>query len=104
LVVNNDCIFHSWWDVLDTTLCDKLVSEFRQIAGFLGYSGFPPPIKLTTTVSTITLSLTSITFHYLIIVLFDRYQVHYYTQSLFTTNITRGWFSGRKTTRDRGEI
>ena len=30
-----------------TTLCDKVVSNLRQISGFLW---FPPPIKLTTTI------------------------------------------------------
>jgi hypothetical protein len=35
----------SWRDVLDTTLCDKFVSDLIQISGFL-----PPPIKLTATI------------------------------------------------------
>jgi hypothetical protein len=37
----------SWQGVLDTTLCDKFVSDLRQIGGFLWVS---PPIKLTTTI------------------------------------------------------
>ena len=34
----------SWQGILDTTLCDKVVSDLRQVDGFLR---FPPPIKLT---------------------------------------------------------
>ena len=33
--------------VLDTTLWDKIVSDFRQVGSFLR---FPPPIKLTVTI------------------------------------------------------
>ena len=36
---------HSWRGVLDTTLCDKIVGDFREVCGFLR---FPPPIKLNT--------------------------------------------------------
>ena len=35
---------HLWQGVLDTTLCDKFVSDLRQVGGFLR---FPPSIKLT---------------------------------------------------------
>ena len=38
------------WGVLDTTLCDKVVSDLRQVGGFLQVLGFPPPIKLTATI------------------------------------------------------
>ena len=31
--------------VLDITLCDKLVSDLRQVGGFLRILRFPPPIK-----------------------------------------------------------
>jgi hypothetical protein len=34
----------------DTTLCDKFVSDLREIGGFLRVLRFPPPIKLTTTI------------------------------------------------------
>ena len=34
----------SWRGILNTTLCDKVVSDLRQVSGFLR---FPPPIKLT---------------------------------------------------------
>jgi hypothetical protein len=37
----------SWRGVLDTTLCDKFVSELRQVGGFPRVPRFPPPIKLT---------------------------------------------------------
>jgi len=32
---------------LDTTLCDKFISDLRQVGGFLRVLRFPPPIKLT---------------------------------------------------------
>ena len=38
--------------------------NFARSLVFLGYSGFPPSIKLTATVSNITLFLTPIIFHY----------------------------------------
>jgi hypothetical protein len=40
------CAFdsRSWQGVLDTTLCDKFVSELQPVGGFLH---FPPPIKVT---------------------------------------------------------
>jgi hypothetical protein len=37
----------SWQGVLDTTLCDKFVSDLQQVGGLLR---FPPPIKLTATI------------------------------------------------------
>jgi hypothetical protein len=37
----------SWRGVLDTTLCDKVFSDLRQIGGFLRVLRFPSPIKLT---------------------------------------------------------
>ena len=40
----------SWRGVLDTTLCDKVVSDLRQVGGFLRVLRFPPPMKLTTTI------------------------------------------------------
>jgi hypothetical protein len=33
------------------TLCDKVVSDLRQVGGFLRVLRFPPPIKLTATLS-----------------------------------------------------
>ena len=33
-----------------TTLCDKVVSDLRQVCGFLRVLQFPPPIKLTATI------------------------------------------------------
>jgi hypothetical protein len=33
--------------VLDATLCDKVVTNLRQVSGFLQVLRFPPPIKLT---------------------------------------------------------
>jgi len=36
--------------VLETTLCDKFVSDLRQVSGFLRVLQFPPPIKLTATI------------------------------------------------------
>ena len=36
--------------VLDTTLCDKVVSDLRQVCGFLRVFRFPPSIKLTVTI------------------------------------------------------
>ena len=33
--------------VLDTALCEKFVSDLRQVGGFLLVPWFPPPIKLT---------------------------------------------------------
>jgi len=35
----------SWRGVLDTTLCEKFVSDFREVCGFLRFSA---PIKLNT--------------------------------------------------------
>jgi len=35
--------------VLDTTLCDKFVSDLRQVGGFLRVLQFPPQMKLTST-------------------------------------------------------
>jgi hypothetical protein len=40
----------SWWDVLDATLCDKFVSDLRQVGGFLQALQFPRPINMTSTV------------------------------------------------------
>ena len=34
-----------WRGVLDTTLCDKVVSDFQQVGGILQVLWFPPPIK-----------------------------------------------------------
>jgi hypothetical protein len=39
----------SWRGVLDTTLCDKFVSELRQVSGFPRVPRFPPTIKPTRT-------------------------------------------------------
>ena len=36
--------------VLDTILYDKVVSDLRQVGGFLRALRFPPPIKLTATI------------------------------------------------------
>ena len=36
----------SWRGVLNTTLCDKFVSDLRQVGDFLRIFLFPPPIKL----------------------------------------------------------
>ena len=36
--------------VLDTTLFDKVVSDLRQVGGFIPVLRFPPPIKLTATI------------------------------------------------------
>jgi hypothetical protein len=36
--------------VLDTILCDKFVSDLRQVGGPLRVLRFPPAIKLTTTI------------------------------------------------------
>jgi hypothetical protein len=37
-----------WWrGVLDTTLCDKVDSDLRQVGEFVLVLRFPPPIKLT---------------------------------------------------------
>jgi hypothetical protein len=36
--------------VLDTTLCDKFVSDLRQVGDFLRLLWFPSPIKLTATI------------------------------------------------------
>ena len=41
----------SWQGVLDTTLCDNFVNDLRQVGGFLLVFRFPPPIKLTATIS-----------------------------------------------------
>jgi hypothetical protein len=35
---------------LDTTLCNKVFSNLRQVGGFLRVLWFPPPIKLTATI------------------------------------------------------
>jgi len=35
---------HSRRGVFDTTLCDKFVSDLRQVSGFLRVFRFPPPI------------------------------------------------------------
>jgi hypothetical protein len=35
-------------DILDTTLCDKVFSDLRQVCGFLQIVWFLPPIKLPT--------------------------------------------------------
>jgi hypothetical protein len=40
----------SWPGVVDTTLCDKFVSDLRQVGGFLRVLRFPPSIKLTATI------------------------------------------------------
>ena len=40
----------SWRGGLDTTLCDKVFSDLRQVSVFLWVLRFPPPIKLTTTI------------------------------------------------------
>jgi hypothetical protein len=40
----------SWLGVLDTTLCNKVVSDLGQVSGFLWVLQFPPPIKLTDTI------------------------------------------------------
>ena len=40
----------SWRDVLDTTLCDKFVSNLRQVGAFLRALRFSPPINLTATI------------------------------------------------------
>ena len=37
--------------VLNTTSCDKFVSDLRQIGGFLRVLWFPPPIELTATIN-----------------------------------------------------
>ena len=39
----------SWRVVLNTTFGDKVVSDLRQVNGFV-FSGFPPTIKLTATI------------------------------------------------------
>ena len=36
--------------VLDTTLCDKFVSDLRQVGVFLRVLRFPPAIRLTATI------------------------------------------------------
>ena len=38
----------SWRGVPDTTLCDEVVSDLRQVGSFLWVLRFPPLIKLTT--------------------------------------------------------
>jgi hypothetical protein len=37
----------SWRGVLYTQLCDKIVSDLRQVGGFLRVLWIPPSIKLT---------------------------------------------------------
>ena len=50
--ITSTCIWYlSMILVLDTTLCDKFVSDLRQVGGFLRILRFPPPIKLTTMIS-----------------------------------------------------
>jgi hypothetical protein len=44
LMTNNP---RSWRGVPDTTLCDKFVSDMRQVSGFLEVRWFPLPIRLT---------------------------------------------------------
>jgi len=46
---HKSCEFASctWQDVLDTALCDKVVSDLWQVGGFLQVLWFLPPIKLT---------------------------------------------------------
>ena len=39
----------SWRSVLDSTLCDKVISDLRQFSGFLQVPWFPPTIKPTAT-------------------------------------------------------
>jgi hypothetical protein len=34
----------TWRGVLDTTLCEKCVSDLRQVGGFLRVLRYPPPI------------------------------------------------------------
>jgi hypothetical protein len=38
------------WGVLDTTLCDKVVSDLQQVSDFLWVLWFPPQIKMTATI------------------------------------------------------
>ena len=49
---NKSCEFKpcSGQGVLNTTLCDKVVSDLQQIGGFLWVLLFPPQIKLTMTI------------------------------------------------------
>jgi hypothetical protein len=49
IFVNMSCEFEfrSWSGVLDTTLCDTITSDLRQVLGFLLVLRFPPSIKLT---------------------------------------------------------
>ena len=49
---NQSCVFEprSMRGVLDTSSYDKVVSDLRQVGGFLRVLGFPPPIKLTVTI------------------------------------------------------
>jgi hypothetical protein len=49
----------SWRSVLDSTLCDKVVSDLRQFSGFLQVPWFPPTIKLTATMPITTNVLSS---------------------------------------------
>jgi hypothetical protein len=35
----------SWQGVLNTALCDKFVSDLRQVDGFLRVLWFPPPVN-----------------------------------------------------------
>jgi hypothetical protein len=47
----NNCIEPcSWRGVLNTTLCDEVFSDLRQVDCFLWVLQFPPPIKLTATI------------------------------------------------------
>ena len=39
--------FRSCRGLINTTLCDKFVSNLQQVSGFLQVLQFPPPIKLT---------------------------------------------------------
>jgi hypothetical protein len=49
--------FRSWRGVLVTTLCDKVVSDLRQVGGFLWILRFSPSIKLTATITEILLKV-----------------------------------------------
>jgi hypothetical protein len=49
----------SWRSVLDSTLCDKVVSDLRQFSGFLQVPWFPPTIKPTATMPITTNVLSS---------------------------------------------
>jgi hypothetical protein len=49
-ITTNEFELRSWRGVLDTTLCDQVVSDLPQVSGFLRVLWFPPPIKLTATI------------------------------------------------------